>query len=249
MSRNDQDREPRKPPRLDEGQVKDLFFNAAFALLMTLIALPLTFFPLFEGMPTDWTLVDWGLSIALLGVLWGLAFHFILSCFRRPRAQRASRFLIRFALILFAGFLAVVFLKDDSESSIRFPLGETIGAFILFTWAMGLVFYLGDRKRRSLSPSQTDDITRSPLIVLLWPLLMFAKSPLTAMLGFLPILGILYLGQWVGGKWGHPMAGALLSAAGLFAALLATRFLASRNRRSGGDDGEEEVGEKGRGEG
>jgi putative effector of murein hydrolase LrgA (UPF0299 family) len=238
VSRTDRDREPRKPPRLDEERVKDLFFNAVFALLMTLIALPLTFFPLFEGMPTDWTLVDWGLSLALLGAIWGLALHFFLSCFRRPRAERASRFLIRFALILFAGFLAVVFLKDDSESRVRFPLGETIGAFILFAWAMGLVFYFGDRKRRSLSSPKTEDITRSPLIVLLWPLLMFAKSPLSAMLGFLPILGILYLGQWVGGKWGHPMAGALLSAAGLFAALLATRLLASRKGKGGRGDGE-----------
>ncbi len=236
---NDRDKEPRKPQRLDEERVKDLFFNAAFALVMILIASALTFFPLFEEKPTDWTLVDWGLSLVLLGAIWGLAFHFFLSCFRRRWAERASRFLIRFALILFAGVVAASFLKGDPESRVRFPLGETIGAFILLTWAMGLVFYIDDKKRRSLSPPKTDDITCSPLIVLLWPLLMFAKSPLTATLGFLPILGILYLGQWLGGKWGHPLAGALLSAAGLFAALLATRLLASRKGRSGGG-GEEE---------
>ncbi len=236
---NDRDKEPKRPPRLDEERIKELFFNGAFAFVMTLIALALTFFPLFEEKPTDWTLVDWGLSFVLLGAIWGLAFHFFLSCFRRPWAERASRFLIRFALILFAGVVAVSFLKGDSESPVRFPLTETLGAFILLTWAMGLVFYHGDKKRRSLSPRVTEDITCSPLIVLFWPLLMFAKSPLTAVLGFLPILGILHLGQWIGGRYGHPMTGALLSAAGLFAALLAARLLASRKGRSGGDDGEE----------
>jgi hypothetical protein len=192
--------------------LEDIAWGAGFGFLMLLISGVFTVGLVLEFAPAHWSLLDTGFAIALLGVTLSLAVACLASLSHRPFWQRIAESGSTFAILLFAVFMTGVWFRSLITDEEPPPRGTvTFGVMMLLNCFIGLLLYLSGRRDAKKSPSKGKDVLSSPVVIVFWPVLLFFKSPVGALLYLAVAAGVAYLGEWIGAKHGHPLLGSLCS--------------------------------------
>ncbi|HEY3447699.1 MAG TPA: hypothetical protein VGK67_15190 [Myxococcales bacterium] len=182
-------------------------FSVGMGGIMLLVSSMLTWGAFFEQHSSELP----ALGYLLLVVVWSLTVHLLLSGFRQPLVRRLSAATSALAFVAFTVFIVWVAIQAASSPA------ETCARSGRYTFAV-LVFFVAGcgvwlmasallQQRRARLESKPP-APLAPGAVLFWPFLALAKAPLgTAVVG-LALFGSAALGEWLGGRWGHPLTGA-----------------------------------------
>ncbi|MGC4114181.1 MAG: hypothetical protein QM765_06060 [Myxococcales bacterium] len=187
--------------------------SAGFGLVLLLIAVLLTYGAFFEPRRPGDTFDLPAQGYLLLASVYALTLSLLVSVVNRPAVQRIQSALSTVALLSFAGFfvwLAVLAAVAPPRET-RPGLGHYTFAVLVFFAAgsgtfLGFVALLQHRRAAKVSAPPP---ALSPGSMLIWPLLALFKAPLGSAVVFGLCAGLTFFGEWLGGRFGHPLAGAV----------------------------------------
>ena len=209
----------KKPSRAGE-----VAFSVGLSAVMLLIALALTWGAFFEKGHESESLGVPG--YLLITVVWALAIAPFVALV--PRVGRLAGWISGAAGVVFGLFFVSVVLREiwTRPAGAPIPPGRaTFLSLLILVFAFGLALFRSSR-RAGAAPVERESMG----IITLWPLMLVVKAPLAAVGLFAIATGLIYLGESLGARSGHPIAGCALATA-LIAGLLAAPALIQRARR------------------
>ncbi|MHC4476072.1 MAG: hypothetical protein ACYTEL_10525 [Planctomycetota bacterium] len=96
----------------------------------------------------------------------------------------------------------------------------TVTILMILWLAIGLLLFITSKRKASQAVKKDDspEILMSPILIATWPILLFGKAPLSTIL-FLFVGCVIYLGERVGGRFGHTIIGAVCGLCGVAASV------------------------------
>lgn len=226
-----------------ESDGLERFNSVMLGLLFLLISAFMTLCLVLATKPEDgkpgFTAGEFFCFLLILPVVWSLTIGFFLSCSRKAQLKTIAEGCHTVAAVFFSFFLIAI-----SINAIGSPSGSVVFASIESgpaTVAVVLVFFLGVGLLcliRGMGKAKDETLLNALSFAVFWPLTLVLKARLVGVLFLVLLCGVVYLGERVGARSGHPLLGACGGLAVVFVVLGlvgVVSSISSEQNREGGE--------------
>ena len=201
------------------------FFFIGVGVCLLFWSLIFTYAAFFESPEPVWTGFESYLEVHFLLMCWSLTGACLLCVSDRCWFRRARDRLGLLAAGGFVSFLLLISLKDalgfDSYGMSPMRGDATIVAVLVLYVVLGLgLFLLGRRSVVRAARKDQPDIVDSPWVIVAWPIFCFGKAPFGTFICVSLLVAVIYGGEVLGERFGHPLLGASCVPVGIVILLL-----------------------------